>query len=136
MRHRILGLGSTLAFLFVGYAAGWLSDPNEIDFVAGRPDALKRALEALTIASSFVFGVLFLVVWPQTLLASWMVRRFHFRRFFPFALFFGISSAAVCVLDFTVIDLHRLLAYSVGTAYLLVSCSILWWISYTHEPAA
>ena len=104
MRHRILGFCSTLAFLFVGYAAAWLSDPNEISFVAGKPDAMRRALEALALASIFTFGVLFLVVWPQTLLAGWLVRRFRVARVIPFALFFGISSIAVCILDFTVFE--------------------------------
>jgi hypothetical protein len=136
MHHRILGLGSTLGFLFATYAAGWLCDANEVGFVAGKPDALKHAFEALLMASIFSFGVLFFLVWPQTLLASWMVRRFHFRRFFPFSLFFGISSTVLCVLDFSFFDLHRLLAYLVGTAYLLVCCSILWWISFRHEPVA
>jgi hypothetical protein len=136
MRRYILGLGSTLAFLFVGYAVGWLSDPNEIDFVVGKPDALKHAFEALTIASIFVISVLFLIVWPQALLARWILRRFHFRRFFPLALFFGISSAFVCIFDFTFIYLHRFLAYLIGTAYLVVSCSILWSISFRYEPVA
>jgi hypothetical protein len=90
----------------------------------------------LTMASIFNFGVLFLIVWPQTLLASWIVRRFHFHSLFPFVFFLVISSAIVCIIDFAVIDLHRLLVYSVGTAYLLVSCSILWRISFRHEPAA
>ena len=133
MRRRILGLSSTLAFLFVGYAACWLSDPNEIRFVAGKPDALKRTIEALALASVFAIGVLFLVVWPQTLLASWLVRRFHFPNFFPYALFFGVSSAVVCAFAFAVFDLHRLLASSVGTAYLLLSCSILWRLSFRNE---
>jgi hypothetical protein len=87
MRHHILGLGSTLSFLFVGYAAAWLSDPYEIEFIASKPDAVKRAFLALALASMFTLGVLFLVVWPQTLLASWIVRRFHFHSFFPFVLF-------------------------------------------------
>ena len=136
MHHRILGLSSTLAFLFVGYAAAWLSDPFEISFIADKPDALKRVFLAMALALIFTFGVLILVVWPQTLLAGWLVRRFRVARVIPFMLFFCISSIAACILDFTVFDNERLIAYLVGTGYLLVSCSILWWISFRHEPVA
>jgi hypothetical protein len=136
MRHRILGLSCTLAFLFVGYAAAWLSDPNEISFVAGKPDAAIRVFEALALASIFALSVLFILVWPQTLLASWMVRRFRFHRLFPYAFFFGISSIAVCVVVFLTCYSEQFSAYLVGTGYLLVSCSILWWISFRHKPVA
>jgi hypothetical protein len=135
MRHPILGLGCTLAFLFVGYAAGWFSDSNEIEFLAmGDPGAAKRAFEALTLASYFALGVLFFVVWPQALLASWLVRRFRLHRFFPLAFFFGVCSILVGILDFVLVDSHRLTAILAGTAYLFVSCFILWWISFRHKP--
>ena len=136
MHHRILGLSSTLAFLFVGYAAAWLSDPFEISFIAGKPDALKRAFLALALSLIFTFGVLFLLVWPQTLLAGWLVRRFRIHRLFPFLLFFAISSFAVCVLVFSTCSSQQFLAYLVGTGYLLISCSILWLISFRYEPVA
>ena len=136
MHHRILGLGSTLAFLFVGYAAGWLSDPNEISFVADKPNTVELIFRALVVASVFTLSVLFILVWPQTLLASWIVRRFEAHRLVPFGLFFGISSVAVCIVDFTIFDNERLIAYLVCTGYLLVACSILWLISFRRRPVA
>jgi hypothetical protein len=136
MHHRILGLSSTLAFLFVGYAVAWFSDPFSVSFVVGKPDAVKHAIEALMMASIFTFGVLFLLVWPQTLFVSWTMRRFRFHRTFPFAFFFGVSSIVVGILDFWAGDKNLLIAYLIGTGYLLVSCSILWLISFRHEPVA
>jgi hypothetical protein len=136
MRRRILGLCSTLAFLFVGYGIAWFSDPFEIEFIAGKPDALKRAFLAFVLASIFTLGVLFLVVWPQTLLASWMVKRFRFHHLFPFVLFFGISSILVCCVVLLTCCSRQFLAYSIGTTYLLASCCILWRISFSHEPVA
>jgi hypothetical protein len=130
MRHPISGICFTLAFLFLGYAGAWFSDPNEIRFLARNPDAAGLALEALTLAFFFSVAVLLFIVWPQTLIASWLVRRFRFHRFFPFPFFFGICSTIVCILDFAVVDNHRLLAYFIGTAYLFASCFILWWISF------
>jgi hypothetical protein len=133
MHHRILGLSSTLAFLFASYAVAWLSD-NDVSVVFSKPDAMKLNLEALLIASIFTFGVLFLIVWPQTLLASWIVRRFHPPRFFPFALFFVISSIVVGVFIF--LDClcgHWILKWLLLASYLFVPCSILWWISFRHR---
>jgi hypothetical protein len=133
MHRPISGFCCTLAFLFAGYAGAWFSDPNEIRFLARNPDAAGLAFEALTLAFFFSVTVLLFVVWPQTLLANWLVRRFRFHRFFPIPFFFGICSIVVCVLDFTAVDHHRLLAYLIGTAYLFASCFILWWISFRQS---
>jgi len=137
MRNPILGLSCTLVFLFAGYAVCWFSDTNEIDFLAaGNPGTTRRAFEALTLGSYFAFGILFFVVWPQTLLANLLVRRFRYHQFFPLAFFFGVCSILVCILDFTVVGSHRLTTYLVGTGYLFISCFILWWISFRYRPAA
>jgi hypothetical protein len=136
MRNRILGFFSTLAFLFAGYAVAWLVDRHGVGSITSRPDSFVFALQVLALASIFTVSILFVIVWPQTLLAGWLVRRFRVNRVFPFLLFFAISSIAVCILDFTVIDDERLIAYLVGTSYLFVSCSILWLISFRYEPVA
>ncbi len=99
-------------------------------------NSILFALQVLTLALIFTVSILFVIVWPQTLLAGWLVRRFRVHRLFPFLLFFTISSIAVCILDFTVFDNERLIAYLLGTGYLLVSCSILWLISLRYEPVA
>ncbi|HEV2453000.1 MAG TPA: hypothetical protein VGY98_01985 [Verrucomicrobiae bacterium] len=135
MRNRVLGLVCTLTFLFVGYAVAWFSDPNEIAYLASNPDAAQHIFEALEVACVFALCVLFLIVWPQAWVANWLVERFRFRRFFLLAFFFGMSSLVVCVLDFAAVDNHRLIAWLVGTFYLLASCFILWWISFRRKPA-
>ena len=136
MRNRILGFFSTLAFLFAGYAVAWLVDRHGVGSITSRPDSFVFALQVFALALIFTVSVLFVIVWPQTLLAGWLVRRFHIHRLFPFLLFFGISSIAVCILVFSTCSSKQFLAYLVGTGYLLVSCSILWWISFRHEPVA
>lgn len=130
MHHRILGFSSTLAFLFVGYAVAWLVDRHGIGSITSRPDSFMFALQVLSLALIFTLSVLFIIVWPQTLLAGWLVKRFRTHRLFPFLLFFGISSIAVCILLFSTCCGERLLAYLAGTGYLLISCSILWWTSF------
>ena len=137
MHHRILGLSSTLAFLFVAYAVAWFSDPSEISFVAGKPDSVKRAFEALALASIFTLSVLFIIVWPQTLLASWIVRRFRAPRFVPFALFLVVSNIIVWAFIFME-GLYGdwFLRYLMFVAYFFVPCLILWRISFRHEPVA
>jgi hypothetical protein len=136
MRHRILGFFSTLAFLFAGCAVAWLIDRHGVGSITSRPDSFVFALQVLALALIFTLSVLFVIVWPQTLIAGWLVRRFRVHRLFPFLLFFSISSLAVCILDFMLFDKDRLTAYLAGTAYLLVSCSILWLISFRYEPVA
>jgi hypothetical protein len=130
MRHRILGLGSTLAFLFIVYAVLWLFDPNEISYVAGKPDSVERIFKALTLALIFTSSVLFILVWPQTLLACWIVKRFQVHHLLPFALFFVLSSIVVCIIVFLACSSERFLPYLAGMSYLFVACSILWRISF------
>ncbi|HEX3627543.1 MAG TPA: hypothetical protein VH280_19220 [Verrucomicrobiae bacterium] len=132
MRNPILGFSSALAFLFVGYAGAWFGNPDEIQFLSRTPDAFGHAFEALILAAFFAAAIMVIIVWPQTSLASWLVRRFRLHRFFPFPFFFVICSIVVCILDFTVIRNHRLIMYLIGTSYLFVSCLIFWWISFRH----
>jgi hypothetical protein len=134
MRHPILGFGCALAFLFLGYAAAWFSDPNELEAIARNPGAVGLAFEALVLAFFFAVAVLLFVVWPQALLASWLLRRFRLHRALAFVFFFVVCSVIVCMIDFTVVDRHKWIAYFVGTGYLFIPCSILWWISFRHKP--
>src|SRR5579859_3932135 len=84
MRHRILGFSCTLIVLFIGYVVAWLIDRHGVGSITSRPDSFAFALQVLALASLFTLSVLFVVVWPQTLLAGWVVRRFHVPRFLPF----------------------------------------------------
>src|SRR5437879_5930398 len=133
MHRRILGFSCTLAVLFFGYSIGWLIDRHGLISIASRPDSLLFALQVLALALIFTSSVLFVVVWPQTMLASWVVRRFHVHRFFPFVIFFGMSSIVVCLLIFFTSGSERLLKYLLGTAYLVVPCSVLWGISFRQQ---
>lgn len=130
MRNPILGFCSALAFLFVGYAGAWFGNPNEIRFLADNPDPVGHAFESLTLAAVFAAAIMVFIVWPQTSLASWLLRRFRFHRFFPFPFFFVNCSIVVCILDLVAVNSHRLIAYWIGTGYLFVSCLIFWWISF------
>lgn len=130
MRHPIAGFCCTVAFLFLGYAGAWFSNPDEIQFLARNPGAAGLAIETLALAAFFALGISIFIVLPQALFANWLVRRFRFHRFFPLPFFFLICSIIVGILDFAVVNNHRLIAYSIGTAYLFASCFILWWISF------
>ena len=134
MRKPIRGFTCTWAVLFAGYIIAGLCDPYGFLTIPDKPDAISLAIGVFVIAIVFSVGVLFIIVWPQILLVGWIVRRFHAPRFYPFALFFCISSIVVGILDFWAGDKNLLIAYLIGTGYLLVSCSILWLISFRHEP--
>ena len=134
MQKRIQGFTCTLEVLFVGYVIAGLFDPNGIRSIAGKPDSVVLILEALALALIFTLGVLFVIVWPQTLLASWVVRRFRVPRFLPFALFFALSSIIVGIFMFLNNRDDWLLKYLMLSVYLFVPCSILWGISFRHEP--
>jgi hypothetical protein len=136
MHRRILGFSCALAVLFVGYAIGWLIDRHGISSITSRPDSFVFALQVLTLALIFKLSVLFIVVWPQTMLANWIVRRFRVRRFFLLAFFFGVSSIAACLLIFLNNHDDWFLKYLLLVAYLLAPCSILWRISFRYEPVA
>jgi len=136
MHKLIKGFTCTLAVLFIGYVIAELFDPNGIRSIAGKPDGLMLILEALALALIFTLSVLFVIVLPQTLLASWMVRRFYVPRFLPFALFFILSSIIVGVFIFLNNRDNWFLKYLMLIVYLFVSCSTLWRISFRHELAA
>jgi len=136
MQKRIRGFTCTLAVLFVGYVITGLFDPNGIRSIAGKPNGLVLIFEALALALVFTLGVLFVIVWPQTLLASWVVRHFRVPRFLPFAVFFTLSSIIVGIFIFLNNRDDWLLKYLMLIVYLFVPCSTLWWISFRHEPVA
>ena len=133
MQKRIQGFTVTFALLFVGYAVAGLIDPNGIRKIAHKPD-WPLVFEALVLALTFALVVLFVIVWPQTLLASWVVRHFRVSRLLPFALFFALSSMLVGIFIFLNNRDDWLSKYLLLTAYLFVPCSTLWWISFRHEP--
>jgi hypothetical protein len=135
MQKRIRGFTCTLTVLFVGYVIAGSFDPNGIRSIAGKPDGLVLILEALALALVLALGVLFVIVWPQTLLASWVVRRFRVPRFLPFALFFTLSSIIVSV--FIILNNRDdwLLKYLMLIVYLVVPCAALWRISFRHDHA-
>jgi hypothetical protein len=137
MRKPIKGFTCTWAVLFAGYIIAGLSDPDGFRTIPGKPDAMSLAIGALVIALAFSIGVLFVIVWPQTLFVSWIVRRFHAPRFFPFALLYVISCVIVGI--FICLDClcgHWVLKWLILATCLFVPCFTLWLISFRHEPVA
>jgi len=136
MHRRVLGFGSTLAFLFVGYAIAWVIDRHGVHSILRIPDSVVFTLQAVTLALVFTSIVLFVIIWPQTLIASWAVRRFSVHRFVPYLIFFGMSSIAVSLSLFLGSGAGKLVVYLWGMVYLLIPCSVLWQISFKNRETA
>jgi len=137
MHKPFRGFTCTLAVLFVSYVIFGFCSPDGFRNIAGKPHASVLIVEASVIALVFPFVVLFVIVWPQTLFANWLVRRFRFHSFLPYALFFAVSS--IIVGPFIFLDClcgHWVLKWLVLATFLFVPCSILWLISFRHEPVA
>ncbi len=136
MQRRIRGFACTLGVLLFGYVIAGLFDPNGIPSVAAKPNNSVLLLQALALALIFTVVVLLIIVWPQAVLASWVVRHFRVPRFLPFALFFAVSSVIVGVFIILSNRDDWLLKYVMLMTYLVASCSTLWWVSFSHERVA
>jgi hypothetical protein len=130
MRRPLSGSAWTLAALVgISVIAGFCVRAGFSDFGDTPVQGMIRILPFLFILDLLV---LIAIVWPQALLASWLVRRFHAARVVPFALFFALAGAVVGVcLDRKV---NLALNYVMAFALVFVPCSTLWCISFEHEP--
>jgi len=129
MQRPLPAFAWTLAVLLaISVIGGFCVQDGFRDFGDTPEQGMVRVLPVLFILDVVV---LFVIVWPLTLLASWFVRRLHVARVVPFALFFALAGVIVCV---CVNNGNALMNDLMAFALIFVPCSTLWCISFRHEP--
>ncbi len=128
MQRPLTGFAWALAVVLVISVIGGFCTDGFSDFGDTPVEGMVRVLPF-----DLIFGpvLLFAIVWPQTILASWLVRRFQVARPIPFALFLAVAGVAVAICgDHRV---NSLLGDLMAVALVFVPCCTLWCISFQHD---
>ncbi|MEO6184404.1 MAG: hypothetical protein ABIP76_14900 [Verrucomicrobiota bacterium] len=127
---------SALAVMVICYLAAWLDIVGGLAGMMNDDGYPMSVVVVPLVAAVFSTVALFAVVLPFALLVRWAMRRFHLHKAAPFLLFLGAAEILTLPLALRFSDGNPRSTLIWGTAYLLAGCSVLWWISFSHEDVA